>query len=696
MPLSRYACDMLPRGLRFPVVAVLTVLVGWTALCHAQDPNRMVVPPAPTLAVSELGKGTVALDGPWQFHLGDNLDWALPSYDDKRWDQLTAEKPWGLQGHDSYTGYAWYRRHVTITTAPGASPDVALLIPAISDVYEIYWNGERIGREGRMPPHWVAYTGIPAQTYGLGQARSGVLAVRVWKLPLSSIDDGTSGGFNGMPLIGSPAAIAAVRSSMDYEWLRSQQFHFALTSLYALVAILGWFAFWRDRRQWLLFWTAVFSGCLVVELFLNGLRLHWSFTAISFAYQAEVAIREMSLWFLLLWMLMLQENRKLVVLTRKVALLSVVASTLDGAVYFLYPSLFSTFGLQLTDAVLTAVMVFFEGYPIMLVSYAFLHHKKLESSRWAVAGVAFVNGMVYFIQNVAIQGVRFTHWSFADLVSRPLFTVSGSSVTLSLVLRTLLFFSILYAVIRVYINTRHRTSTLEKELQNARELQRVLVPSSLPVVPGFTITSAYRPAAEVGGDFFQVMPLESGSTIVLLGDVSGKGLRAAMAVSLIIGAVRALAEDHSSPARLLTQLNRRLCGHLQGGFATCVVLRLDRNGDCALASAGHPAPFLNERELDLPGALPLGIAREVEYEESAFSLKAGDHFSLYTDGLLEARSPSGELYSFARLQRLFASHPSAAQATQAAINFGQDDDITVLTLTRLAVNESMLELSPAV
>ena len=107
------------------------------------------------------------------------------------------------------------------------------------------------------------------------------------------------------------------------------------------------------------------------------------------------------------------------------------------------------------------------------------------------------------------------------------------------------------------------------------------------------------------------------------------------------------------------------------------------SGDCALASAGHPAPFLNERELELPGALPLGIAREVEYEESAFKLKTGDHFSLYTDGLLEARSPSGELYSFARLQRLFASHPSAAQATQAAVNFGQDDDITVLTLARI-------------
>lgn len=686
---------MLPRWLRFPAFAVVTVLMAGSCLLKAQDPSRELVRPAPMLAVDGLGKGTAELNGPWQFHLGDDLDWALPSYNDARWDQITALKPWGLQGHESYTGYAWYRRHITVSTAPGALPDVALLIPAINDVYEIYWNGVRVGGSGHMPPHWTAYVGVPARIYGLGPVRSGVLAVRVWKMPLSTIDDGTAGGFNGMPLIGSPHAIATIKSDMDFRWLRAQQFHFALTSLYALVAMLAFFAWWRDRRQWLLFWTAMFCANFVADLFLAGLRLNVSFAALSFWSQSEIAIREMSQWFLLLWLLKLQENRKLVVLTRKVALISVSASVLDGALYLLYPSIFSSFGLEVADALLTAVMLFCEAYPIMLVAYAFLRRKPLESSRWLVAAVAFVNGMVYFVQNVAIQGVRYTHWNLGDELSSPLFTLFGSEMTIGLLLRTLLFFSILYAVIRVYIDTRHRTNTLEKELQNARELQRVLVPSSLPVVPGFSITSAYRPAQEVGGDFFQVMPLENGSTIVILGDVSGKGLKAAMAVSLIIGAVLALADEHPSPARLLTQLNRRLCGHLQGGFATCVVLKLDPDGDCSLASAGHPAPFLNERELHMPGALPLGISRDVEYEELNLSLRIGDHFSLYTDGLLEARSPSGELYSFARLERLFATHPSAAQATQAAVNFGQDDDITVLTLTRMALAGEAMELNPA-
>ena len=86
--------------------------------------------------------------------------------------------------------------------------------------------------------------------------------------------------------------------------------------------------------------------------------------------------------------------------------------------------------------------------------------------------------------------------------------------------------------------------------------------------------------------------------------------------------------------------------------------------------------------MDLPGALPLGIDPAIVYEELRLQINPGDRFALYTDGLLEARAPSGEIFSFERLQSLFASHPDAARATEAAVAFGQEDDITVLTLTR--------------
>jgi hypothetical protein len=111
---------------------------------------------------------------------------------------------------------------------------------------------------------------------------------------------------------------------------------------------------------------------------------------------------------------------------------------------------------------------------------------------------------------------------------------------------------------------------------------------------------------------------------------------------------------------------------------------LSHDGRCVVASAGHPSPFLNRRELSLPGALPLGVAPNAVFQESAHQLEAGDHLALYTDGVLEARSPAGEIFGFERLNALFARGPAAAEATGAAVRFGQEDDITVLTITRLA------------
>jgi serine phosphatase RsbU (regulator of sigma subunit) len=157
-----------------------------------------------------------------------------------------------------------------------------------------------------------------------------------------------------------------------------------------------------------------------------------------------------------------------------------------------------------------------------------------------------------------------------------------------------------------------------------------------------------------------------------------------MTVSLIVGATRTLATFASGPAELLAELNTRLYGRMQGGFTTCLAMRLSPDGTCTMASAGHPAPFLNKQQLELPGALPLGVVSNAAYTESTINVHEGNHFSLYTDGLLEARNSSGEIFSFARLDALFSARPNAAEATEAAVDFGQDDDITVLTLTRLA------------
>jgi Stage II sporulation protein E (SpoIIE) len=658
--------------------------------------------PTAALTIEGLGKGVAPLDGLWQFHLGDDPAWAAPGIDDATghdgWEQLTAAAPWGTQGHASYTGYAWYRRQLNVTPAPGASPDVTLLIPAIDDVYELFWNGGPVGQLGGFPPRVDLQFGIAAQTYSLGPARSGVLAVRVFKLPSMSVDDGTAGGFEGLPLVGSPKAIVTQEKALNFDWLRGRQFVFGLTSLYGLASILSFFAWLRDRKQRLLFWMAAYTFMPVLELVLGGLRLPVSGIWLTWFIQTGISLREISQWFLLIYLLQLNAHTKLMRAVRIAAWIGVLVASLDGALAFAYHFNMPAVPIQIADAVLTAVILPLELVPVLLVIYAILQRQQLDSARWVVAIFALLSGTWYSFGNIVGQGIRFTHWTLGPRMQQPLFTLLGNSFSVQILLRTLLFLSIVYAVIRYSAANQRRQTNLEREFQNARELQQILVPETLPAISGFTLTSAYRPAQEVGGDFFQIIPLEGaqqGSTLIALGDVSGKGLQAAMTVSLIVGAVRTLAKFSPQPAQMLAEINQRLHGRLRGGFATCITVLLNPDGSCVVSSAGHPAPFLNQREVELPGALPLGLDLAASYQQVDIQLHEGDHFSLYTDGLLEARNASGELYGFERLEVLFGTRPSASQASQEAVAFGQEDDVTVLTLTRLAAGEKSVTLLSA-
>jgi serine phosphatase RsbU (regulator of sigma subunit) len=684
------------------LVAVATIVSPHSQIQAAVVPPSATGTPPTVLTIEGLGKGVAPLDGPWQFHLGDDPTWATPGIDDatghKGWEQLTAAAPWGTQGHPGYTGYAWYRRQLNVSPAPGAPPNVTLLIPAIDDVYELFWNGVSVGQLGSFPPRVDLQFGIPAQIYGLGPVRSGVLAVRVFKLPSMSVDDGTAGGFEGLPLAGSPEGIETQKEALNFRWLRSRQFVFGLTSLYGLASILSFIAWLRDRKQRLLFWMAAYTFMPTLELVLGGVRLPVSGVWLTWLIQTAISLRELCQWFLLIYLLQLDAHTKLMRAVRIAACIGVLAGSLDGALAFAFHFNMPTVPIQIADAMLTAVILPLELIPVLLVIFAILQRQQLDSARWLVAIFALLSGTWYSFGNIVDQGIRFTHWTLGARMHQPLFTLLGNSFNVQILLRTLLFLAIVYAVIRYSIANRRRQTNLEREFQNARELQQILVPETLPAIPGFTLTSAYRPAQEVGGDFFQIIPLEGGlqgSTLIVLGDVSGKGLQAAMTVSLIVGAVRTLAKFAPQPAQMLAEINQRLHGRLQGGFATCIAVLLNPDGSCILSSAGHPAPFLNQRELELPGALPLGLDLTASYQQVNVQLREGDHFSLYTDGLLEARNQSGELYGFERLEVLFGTRPSASQASDEAVAFGQEDDVTVLTLTRVAAGEESVTLLSA-
>jgi Stage II sporulation protein E (SpoIIE) len=634
------------------------------------------------LNVEGLGKGTVALDGDWQFRPGDNPAWASPAQDDSEWERIGVDKPWGAQTHFGYSGYAWYRRHVNFVPVPGVESDLALLLPRIDDAYEVYWNGNLIGHLGKLPPHPVWYRNLARQVFGLGHPSSGVLALRVWKAPPASSDTGEGGGLFSPPIAGTAEAIAAYKGTLDNRWLRSRLYFFAIDLLYALIFVLGLLAWLRNRNQKALLWMSLWAFALLFSVLLGGLRLPWPSHFSSGILQMVLSLADIAIWFLLLYLLELDRHPFLPRWTRIMACISFASGFLDALV------IMADWGgphvrvLQIMDALFTIPTTLIELFPLVLIAFAI--RKRLDAGRWLMAILAALAQLTLGLRNMTGQGERFTHWTISEKIATPLFTIGGNTFDVAALEFTFLLISIVYAVYRYSGQQSERQSALEQELRSAQELQRVLIPDTLPSLKGYAVSSVYRPAQQVGGDFFQLIAQPDGSALLILGDVSGKGLKAAMTVSLIVGAIRTVAETFDDPAEILAILNRRMHGRLQNGFVTCLALRLDEEGECVLANAGHPAPFLNKEELTLPGALPLGLDLTTEYRKIQFRLAIGDRLTLYTDGLLEARNEAGEIFSFERLRKLIATGPDAKQATDAAVAFGQDDDITVITLTRLA------------
>jgi hypothetical protein len=251
---------------------------------------------------------------------------------------------------------------------------------------------------------------------------------------------------------------------------------------------------------------------------------------------------------------------------------------------------------------------------------------------------------------------------------------------------TLLGTVTLAILVRDLIRDRREKQRMAAELAAGRAIQQVLIPDDLPTIPGFNIQSVYKPYGEVGGDFFQVLPVMSdsgaGGVLVVIGDVSGKGMPAAMTVSLLVGTVRTLAHYTQSPGEILAAMNQRMLARSGGGFTTCLVLRADADGTLTMANAGHIAPYLNGKELPLENGLPLGLSAATTYAESIFQLAPEQQLTMLTDGVVEARDKAGALFGFEATAALSAQ--TAETIAQAAQAFGQDDDITVLTLTRLA------------
>jgi hypothetical protein len=258
----------------------------------------------------------------------------------------------------------------------------------------------------------------------------------------------------------------------------------------------------------------------------------------------------------------------------------------------------------------------------------------------------------------------------------------GVAVTTSVVLGYMGFIIVSVAEARRRIRIETEKAAIETELAAAREIQRIMVPEELPPAPGYAIESIYRPAAQVGGDFFQVIPLGDGQTLVVIGDVSGKGLSAAMIVSMLIGMLRAISSITRDPSRILVELNSMLFEHKHSGFVTCLAARLDPSGRVTVGNAGHLAPWLNGDEIAFTGSLPLSVVASATPEQVVLEMNSGDRLTLLTDGVVEARDSQGVLLGFDRTQSVLRQNASLLALAEAAIHHGQDDDLTVISILR--------------
>jgi serine phosphatase RsbU (regulator of sigma subunit) len=242
-----------------------------------------------------------------------------------------------------------------------------------------------------------------------------------------------------------------------------------------------------------------------------------------------------------------------------------------------------------------------------------------------------------------------------------------------------------------------RQST-EQELRLARSIQRASLPKEVPTLEGWQIYPFYRPAREVGGDFYDFHPLSEGLLGLVVGDATGKGVPAALVMSTTCGMLRLAAQSSSSPGEMLQRVNETLFPYIPANmFVTCFYAILDpKSGTLSYANAGHDLPYLHRNgdaeELRARG-MPLGLMPGMGYEEKETILEAGESALFYSDGLVEAHDPTGEMFGFPRLRRLVAEHGEEGLLEEALLEelysfvgegWEQEDDITLLTLRRSA------------
>ncbi len=636
--------------------------------------------PAQTFSLITGREPVASLDGLWRFHTGDNPAWASPNFDDSGWALIRGNRSWSEQGYAKLNEFAWYRARIEI---PAEQSDVALYIPRIVTSYEVYADGSLLGGEGGMPPHAFPVSEfLPAVVYKLpaivkNAPRTVTVAIRVWHSPLWESLIG--GGLYEAPLIGQTELMERRKADRMDGLALSKASEAVLAALEALAGLAALGFFWVRPREkeylWFLVWMFASAGLQVATraVHLDGMDVR-IFDTIQILLQTTFLYAQIAFFYRLLsgrrgWLFWAAIG--------SVAGRLVIALTLlTGSAAGVHLPQGTLAGWNLADVLLSfAPAIWVLTLLFQRTLQGLLDARLLLAPVLLLQFSAIMNPIIWLELFIFGWSLQSQSW-YSALTSSP-FNVSVPDACEGL---------FLIGMLAIFVGRFTRTSQQEdahrRELAASRAVQQVLIPEQTPAVPGFQIESVYKPYGEVGGDFFQILPRPDGSVLIAIGDVSGKGMPAAMMVSLLVGALSALAETTTSPAQLLAGLNRRILGRNHGGFTTCLILHASPSGTCTAANAGHIPPYLNGNELACENNLPLGLVAETSYCEFTFQTRDSDRLTLLTDGVVEASSGEREIFGFARAEQII--HQPAAAIADAAQRWGQEDDITVLTVARIA------------
>jgi Stage II sporulation protein E (SpoIIE)/7TM diverse intracellular signalling len=639
-----------------------------------------------------LGSSTVELTGPWKFHKGDNEDWARPDFNDSGWAAMDLTPPagsidpflgipgfvpgWTVLGAAGYSGYAWYRLKANVQYDSGLTEGgLELKMPDdVDDAYQVYVNGTLIGGLGRFSKSGVtSYLTLP-RSYALPRdIRSGqvAIAIRVWMDPATPLSNPDTGGLHGPPVLGQAAPIERMLQ-LDWDAVNHSQISRFIEAGVLLLAItVAGVLFWLARKEKAYLWLGLTCVGILLQTVVGLIGNYTAWIPGALHLQISDALLSpavIGLWviFWAYWFRMGHMPRMHKMVWGFVAASALTVAMMRAPLYGRVIPVHAVAYLGPLAALLKLLL------GAMLIWVAWEGMRKDHAGAWLAMPAVGLIALSLYQQELLVLHLPLSIFPFGYAVS-----ISQIAVVVSLNIITVL-------LMRRFLRSLRLREQWEAEIDQARQVQQLLIPDAIPKIPGFALESEYRPAQQVGGDFFQILPDDAGGVLIVLGDVTGKGLQAGMQVALIVGAIRTIVETSFEPQLVLEALNRRLCNRSKRSqsYATCVALHIAADGKATIANAGHLAPYLNGKEMAMTGNLPLGLSEGIQFDQITIALKPRDRLLVLTDGVIEAKNAKNELFGFNRARSI--SHLPASFIVKAAEIFGQEDDITVLSIARLA------------